>query len=97
MLVPFHGRQIELDICRTCQRLWMDPQEQRTYRLDHEDPGPGPQPPVIRMTGRGVARAVAERLRKPNKTSPMAMVKWVYFLFMLGALLMLLMRHWTGR
>lgn len=97
VLVPFQGRHIELDICRTCQRLWMDHQEQRSYRLDLDDQGPGPQPPVIKMTGRGVARAMAERLRKPVGTSPMSVMRWMYFLFLMGALLMLLVRHWTGR
>lgn len=27
VLIPFRSRQVELDICRSCQRLWLDPQE----------------------------------------------------------------------
>lgn len=27
VLIPFRGRFIELDICRACQRLWLDRQE----------------------------------------------------------------------
>lgn len=28
VVIPLHGRSVELDICRPCQRLWLDRQEQ---------------------------------------------------------------------
>lgn len=64
VLIPFQGKEIELDICRTCQRLWMDAQENQTYRLDLSETPRGRKPPVIKMTGRGVERLVKEQAKR---------------------------------
>jgi Zn-finger nucleic acid-binding protein len=43
VLIPFQGRQIELDICQRCQRLWLDFQEGQTLSLlpDGDSAGTG--------------------------------------------------------
>jgi Zn-finger nucleic acid-binding protein len=43
VLIPFQGRQIELDICQRCQRLWLDSREGQTLSLlpDGDSAGPG--------------------------------------------------------
>lgn len=64
VLIPFQGREIELAICRTCQRLWLDNQENMPHTLDTGQPGK--KPPVIRMMGRGVQRTFLSRL-KPRR------------------------------
>jgi hypothetical protein len=64
VLIPFQGREVELDICRGCQRLWMENQEDQANKLDLRDPEPGRKPPVIRMTGRGAERMLGEQLKR---------------------------------
>ncbi|MDB6070549.1 MAG: rhomboid family serine protease [Verrucomicrobiales bacterium] len=64
VLIPWEGREIELDVCRTCQRLWMENQENLRYKLESTQESPGPKPPVIRMKGRGLDRMLAEQLRR---------------------------------
>lgn len=55
VLVPHSGKEVELDICRICQRLWLENQQHNSGRLDiTRDPPPGRKPPLIRLTGRGV-------------------------------------------
>lgn len=55
VLVPHHGNEVELDICRTCQRLWLENQQHKSERLDITGDSPsGRKPPLIRLTGRGV-------------------------------------------
>jgi Zn-finger nucleic acid-binding protein len=56
VLVPFGGREIELDLCAGCQRLWMTPQEKTSWSLDEEPAARGTRPPVISMKGRGLER-----------------------------------------
>jgi len=36
VMISFHGREIELDLCQTCQRLWLEPVDGRPFRLDEE-------------------------------------------------------------
>lgn len=57
VLVPFEGREIELDLCTGCQRLWMVPQENLTWSLDEKPVPRGEKPPVISLKGRGTARS----------------------------------------
>ncbi len=97
VLIPFQGREIELDICRGCQRLWMENQEDQANKLDLRDPSPGPKPPVIRMTGRGAERllgAQLKRIRSGLEPGENPAPKWV-----VGALLLLyvLVRIWLSR
>ena len=63
VLIPFQGREIELDLCRGCQRLWLENQSNEKVRLD-EAAEPGIKPPVIKMTGRGQERMLGEQLRR---------------------------------
>lgn len=64
VLIPWEGREIELDVCRTCQRLWMENQKNLRYKLAGPEEPPGPKPPVIRMKGRGLDRMLSEQLRR---------------------------------
>ena len=64
MLIPYQGREVELEICRGCQRLWLDNQEVMSTRISINDGEPGRKPPVIRMTGRGAAVMVREQARR---------------------------------
>jgi Zn-finger nucleic acid-binding protein len=38
--IPFRGRHVELDVCRPCQRLWLDRQEDNAVLSVDPDPGP---------------------------------------------------------
>lgn len=55
VLVPLQDREIELDICRPCQRLWLENQEKLSQTLDslrhpqNAAAARGPKPPLIRM------------------------------------------------
>jgi hypothetical protein len=62
VLIPFRGREIELDLCAGCQRLWMTPQEDRPWSIDEKPERKRPMPPVIRMKGRGLVRNRTESL-----------------------------------
>ena len=64
VLIPYQGREVELEICRGCQRLWLDNQEVMSNRISISDRAPGRKPPVIRMTGRGAAVMVREQARR---------------------------------
>ena len=64
VLIPFQGREIELDLCRRCQRLWMEHRKSQLGQLDHGEAGPRRKPPVIRLTGRGVERGSGEKRRR---------------------------------
>ena len=55
VLIPFQGREIELAVCRNCQRLWMENQENQRLRIDPEVTGSVRKPPVVAVKGRGVA------------------------------------------
>ncbi len=52
------ARELELDICRNCQRLWLDRQQQLAGHLAAAGP-PGPQPPVLTIN-----RSAQERLEE---------------------------------
>lgn len=45
VLVPLKDREVELDVCRSCQRVWLDRQERIAGHL-RENAEPGPQPEV---------------------------------------------------
>ena len=64
VLIPYQGREVELEICRGCQRLWLDNQEVMSNRISINDREAGRKPPIIRMTGRGAAVIVREQARR---------------------------------
>ena len=43
VLIPMKDRELELEVCRNCQRLWLDSQEKLAGHLTTGAP-PGPQP-----------------------------------------------------
>ncbi len=43
VLIPMKERELELEVCRNCQRLWLDSQEKIAGHLTAGAP-PGPQP-----------------------------------------------------
>ncbi|MES2706053.1 MAG: hypothetical protein V4726_05555 [Verrucomicrobiota bacterium] len=55
VLIPSEDREIELDICRPCQRLWLENQEALAKTLDaaKNNARAGPKPPLVRMDRRG--------------------------------------------
>jgi Zn-finger nucleic acid-binding protein len=67
VLIPMQERELELEVCRNCQRLWLDRQERIAGHLT-ENAEPGPLPDVrpisaeaqIRM-GEQLARGVRRR------------------------------------
>ncbi len=92
VLVPFHGREIELDICRSCQRLWMDSQENQTGRLNRGDTEPGGKPPVIRMTGRGIERLFGQQMQRMRSRAGQ---EWYHDATMRFWILLLLAATWV--
>ncbi len=68
VLIPVPQRELELDICRNCQRLWLDRQESIAGHLQ-EDAAAGPLPDAWPVStgaqermGREMARHVRRRL-----------------------------------
>jgi len=44
VLIPFKERIVELDVCRGCQRVWLDRQERIAGHLrENAEPGPRPE------------------------------------------------------
>jgi Zn-finger nucleic acid-binding protein len=62
VLIPFQGREIELDICRMCQRVWMELQETRPHRIDISESACVRRPPVISLTGQKARGLLGEKL-----------------------------------
>ena len=44
VIIPFKEREVELDVCRGCQRVWLDRQERIAGHLrEHSERGPQPE------------------------------------------------------
>lgn len=71
VIIPFENRDLELTVCRNCQRLWMDSQEHTARQLRSSDGEPAPTPPAIRMTGSAMERLLSEKLRRVRRISSM--------------------------
>ncbi len=56
VLIPMAERELELEVCRNCQRLWLDSQENIAGHLS-AGAAPGPQPKVM-----VISAAAQERL-----------------------------------
>jgi hypothetical protein len=53
VLIPMQDRELELEVCRTCQRLWLDRQERIAGHLtENAEPGPLPEVRPISMEAR---------------------------------------------
>ena len=96
VLIPYEGREIELEICRSCQRLWLDNQEVMSTRISINAVEPGRKPPVIRMTGRGAAvmvREQARRIRNRMNFESNALAWWHLLLILVLLVARILLRH----
>ncbi|MDB6133589.1 MAG: rhomboid family serine protease [Verrucomicrobiales bacterium] len=103
VLIPLEEREVELDICCICQRLWLDSQEKLSGIIDiSEKTRTGRKPPVIRMTKRGaddpaqqayqekLARVQVQLIREKHRHRP------IVFQLMLFLAVYLLFRFWFG-
>lgn len=69
VMIPFENRDLELTVCRNCQRLWMDSQEHSARQIHTSAAEPAPTPPAIRMTGSAMERMLSEKLRRVRRLS----------------------------
>jgi Zn-finger nucleic acid-binding protein len=98
--VPSGGRRLELDICRSCQRVWLDSQEMSAQQLE-EARAAAPLLPARHMTGAAQQR-LAEQLARRELLRPrvyemsvrgfiLILVLWVIF-----RLVMKVLSKWGG-
>ncbi len=66
VLIPMQERELELEVCRNCQRLWLDSQEDIAGHLTAGTaPGPQPEPWTISESARErLAEQLASRTRR---------------------------------
>lgn len=78
--LPLEERELELSICRTCQRLWLDRQESIAAHLN-EDQAAGPQPPAWKVTHRARDRMAGEMARSVRRRFSLSMdqIAWGVF------------------
>jgi Zn-finger nucleic acid-binding protein len=62
VLIPMPGREVELEVCRNCQRLWLDRQENIAGHLA-EGAVPGPLPEARSVSGTAQERMAEELAR----------------------------------
>jgi Zn-finger nucleic acid-binding protein len=66
VLIPVQERELELEVCRGCQRLWLDRQERIAGHLtENAEPGPLPEVKPISMDAR--IRMGEEMLRQMRR------------------------------
>lgn len=66
VLIPMNERELELEVCRGCQRLWLDRQERIAGHLtENAEPGPLPEVKPISMEAR--VRMGEEMLRQMKR------------------------------
>ena len=65
VLIPLPERELELEVCRNCQRLWLDSQENIAGHLS-SGAAPGPQPDAMPMSPSARER-LAEHLARGTR------------------------------
>jgi Zn-finger nucleic acid-binding protein len=109
VLIPFQGREVELDICSSCQRLWMESQEDQTHRLEQpnriniSEDAPIRKPPVISVAQSKARAPLREKiasmhgnLRLASKERNPELWEWIVIVLIFIiflALLLLSPRH----
>jgi Zn-finger nucleic acid-binding protein len=93
VLIPMQDRELELEVCRNCQRLWLDRQERIAGHLtENAEPGPLPQPrPISTEAQIRMGKQLAGRVRR--RATPYE-VGWGTLVF-IG--LYLVLRFWLNR
>ena len=86
VLVPLKDREVELEVCRTCQRVWLDRQERIAGHLrENAEPGPQPEARPISVAARmRMAGHMARRLRPALDPQGLRWGILILFLFFLS-------------
>jgi Zn-finger nucleic acid-binding protein len=91
VLIPVRDRELELDVCRSCQRLWLDRQESLAGQLqDATAAGPQPEPRPVPPEARD--RAAGGFARKVFRSRPSVVFDVIGRLTVIGVLLYIIYR-----
>jgi Zn-finger nucleic acid-binding protein len=88
VLIPMPERELEIEVCRNCQRLWLDRQEQIAGHLTaNSEPGPLPEARPISVEAQiRLDRQLARRVRR--QVTP-AEIRWWGSVLVVGIFLLL--------
>ena len=81
VLIPMRERELELEVCRNCQRLWLDSQENIAGHLSAgAKPGPQPEAWTISASARErLADQLARRTRRRFRGDYNIIIRAVFF------------------
>ncbi len=104
VLIPFQGREVELDICSRCQRLWMESQDHQPHRIvqpnriDISEDAPIRKPPVISVTQSKARAPLREKiallrsnLRLSSKERNTELWEWIVIVVVFAIFLVLIL------
>ena len=86
---PLHGHEVELDICRQCQRLWLDQQQEADRPLNiTQEPIPRPRPWSAALGHR--------RTPEGSDRAPVRWAEWKRVVIALLVVLLILLTWWAS-
>ncbi len=93
VLIPAKEREVEMEVCRSCQRVWLDRQEKIAGHLT-ENAEPGPLPDVRPISSEAQVRMGEQLARRVRRRSSPFELGWGTLIF-IG--LYLIIRFWLTR